>query len=87
MNTYKGDTTTAAISELRANSEAILNKLKENKVVLERRQRPVAVMLDYHKYEIMEKMLEFAEDYVLGTLAMERDKHARQDDFIELESW
>ena len=87
MITVHSKTTIAAISELRNKSERILSILKENKVVLERRHRPVAVMLGYDQYEALEKILEFAEDYVLGVLAMNRDKKAKKQDFIDIEKW
>ncbi len=87
MITVHSKTTIAAISELRNKSERILSILKENKVVLERRHRPGAVMLGYDQYEALEKILEFAEDYVLGVLAMNRDKKAKKQDFIDIEKW
>ncbi|MEK7745938.1 MAG: type II toxin-antitoxin system Phd/YefM family antitoxin, partial [Elusimicrobiota bacterium] len=77
----------ASISELRTHSERILSQLKENRVILERHKKPVAVMLDYAQYEKIETLLELAEDLVLGTLAMERDRRADKKDFIDLEQW
>jgi len=87
MMTVRGQTTIAAISELRNKSEAILQHLKESKVVLERHKKPVAVMLDYKKYEDLETMLDFAEDYILGMLAKERDEKSSKKDFIDIEKW
>ena len=87
MFTVKHSATLASISELRTNSEQILSQLKENRVILERHKKPVAVMLDYAQYEKIEAMLELAEDLVLGTLAMERDRRADKKDFLDLERW
>lgn len=87
MITVKEKTTLASISELRTKTEEILERLKENRVVLERHQKPVAVMLDYEKYELTEKMIEFAEDYILGMIALERDRTATAKDFVNLDEW
>ena len=32
-------------------------------------------------------MLDFAEDYVLGMLALERDKKSTKKDFVDIEKW
>ena len=87
MITVRDKTTLASISELRNKSEQILSHLKENRVILERHQRPIAVMLDYAQYEKFEAMLELAEDLVLGTLASEQDRTAKKSDFVDLEQW
>ena len=58
MITIKNSATLAGISELRNKSEEILARLKENRVILERHGKPVAVMVDYAQYEKFEAMLE-----------------------------
>jgi hypothetical protein len=85
--TVKEKTTIAAISELRNKTESVLSCLKENRVVLERHQKPVAVMVNYKTFEEMDALLDFAEDYILGSLALERDKKSTPKDFIPLASW
>ena len=87
MMTVKENTTIAAISELRNKSEAILHSLKANRVILERHKKPIAVMMDYKRFEAMEKMIDFAEDYILGSIALQRDKNSKPSDFIDIESW
>lgn len=87
MITVKEKATIAAISELRNKSEQILHILKENQVILERHKRPVAVMLDYEQFERFNSMLDFAEDYILGSLALQRDKSAKKSDFVDLDQW
>ena len=44
-------------------------------------------MLDYKRFEAMEKMIDFAEDYILGAIALERDKKAKPSDFIDIDAW
>jgi hypothetical protein len=87
MMTVKENTTIAAISELRSQTEAILHSLKQNRVVLERHKRPVAVMLDYRRFEALEAMIDFAEDYILGSIALQRDKSSKPSDFVDIETW
>ena len=87
MMTVKENTTIAAISELRSQTEAILQSLKGNRVILERHKKAVAVMLDYKRFEVMEKMIDFAEDYILGSMALLRDKNSKSSDFVDIESW
>ena len=87
MMTVKENTTIAAISELRSQTEAILHSLKQNRVVLERHKKPIAVMLDYKRYELLEAMIDFAEDYILGCMALQREKSSKPTDFIDIESW
>lgn len=87
MITIRNSATIASISEFRSKSEQILSHLKENRVILERHKKPIAVMLDYAQYEKLEAMLEVAEDLVLGTLALERDRSAKKSDFVDLDQW
>jgi PHD/YefM family antitoxin component YafN of YafNO toxin-antitoxin module len=87
MMTVKENTTIAAISELRNQTEAILHSLRDNRVILERHKKPIAVMLDFKRFEAMEKMIDFAEDYILGSIALQRDKNSKPADFIDIESW
>lgn len=61
--------------------------MKDNRVILARHNKPVAVILDYKQYEDIDDMLEFAEDYILGSMALKRDKDAKKDDFVNIESW
>lgn len=89
MITVKDKSTIANISELREKkkSEQILRNLKDHKIILEKHNSPVAVMIDYGQYETLEKLLEFAEDYVLGLMAKERDASVKKEDYIDIDKW
>ena len=87
MITVKDKTTIAGISELRSQAEKILSSTKDHNVILERHNKPVVVMINYKQYETFEKMLDFAEDYVLGMLALERDKKSARRDFVDIDKW
>ena len=87
MMTVRENTTIAAISELRSQTEAILHSLKENRVILERHKKPVAVMLNYKRFEALEAMIDFAEDYILGATALQRDKTSTKSDFVDINAW
>jgi prevent-host-death family protein len=72
MLSVKEDTTIVGITELRKMIPEILKKIKQEKVILTRRNRPIGILVDYEEYERMEKMIETLEDQVLGQLAKER---------------
>ena len=72
MLSVKEDTTIVGITELRKMIPQILRKIKQEKVILTRRNRPIGILVDYEEYERMEKMIEALEDQVLGQLAKER---------------
>jgi prevent-host-death family protein len=74
MVTVKENTTLVGISEFRTKADAIFQQLKNSKVIIERRNRPIAVMVSIKKYEELEEMLEWIEDNALGYLAKEREK-------------
>ena len=87
MITVKKETTIAGLSELRTKSEAILKELKSHSVILEKHNKPVAVMVDFRKFELEEEMLDYAEEYILGRLAQSRDKGSKKSDFIDIQKW
>ncbi|MBI4433019.1 MAG: type II toxin-antitoxin system Phd/YefM family antitoxin [Candidatus Omnitrophica bacterium] len=87
MITVKKEMTIAGLSELRTRSEAILKQLKGHDVILEKHNKPVAVIVDYKRYALEEEARELAEDYILGTLAMKRDRSAKNKDFVPIEKW
>lgn len=72
MITVEGKTTLVGVAELRKTAAEILKKLKSNKVILTRRNKPVGVILDYEEFQRIEDVMEALEDYILGSLAQER---------------
>ena len=87
MITVKRETTIAGLSELRTKSEDILKELKRHDVVLEKHNKPVAVMVDYDRHAYEAELLDLAEDYILGCLAKKRDEKAISKDFIDIREW
>ena len=87
MIRIKREATVAAISELRAKSEEVLSDLKRHNVIIARHTKPIAIMIDFKRYELQEKLLDFAEDYILGMMALERDKKGKKGDFVDIEEW
>ena len=85
MITVKKETTIAGLSELRTKSDAILRELKDHPVILEKHNKPVAVMVEYHRYVLGEELLDFAEDYILGCIALKRDESAKKKDFVDIQ--
>lgn len=72
MITVEEKTTLVGVAELRKVTKEILEKLKSNKVILTKRNKPVGVLLDYEEFRQIEEIMEALEDYILGTLAKER---------------
>jgi prevent-host-death family protein len=85
MITVKEDTTLVGISEFRTNIEGILEESKKHKIVIGKRNKPVAVLLDMEKYSRMEHALEILEDFALGFLARERDSKTKSSDYVDIE--
>ena len=78
MITVEGKTTLVGVAELRKATAEILKKIKSNKVILTRRNKPVGVILDYEEYKKIEDIMEVLEDYILGSLAHERARRKDQ---------
>jgi prevent-host-death family protein len=72
MITVEEKTTIVGVAELRKMISDILEKVKSNKVILTRRNKPVGVIVDYEEFKEMEEIIDTFEDYVLGYLAKER---------------
>lgn len=87
MITINEKSSIAALSELRTKSEEILKQLSKNKVILQKHNKPVAVMISYQQYAVLEHLLDRIEDYTLGMTALERDKKTSQKDFVDIEEW
>ena len=85
MFTVKEDTTLVGISELRTNFNKVLEMLNKYKVLLERRNNPLAVIVPIEKYNRMEKLIELIEDSGLGYLARERDLKSKASDYIDID--
>lgn len=85
MITVKEDTTLVGISELRTHFARILEVLGRSKVLLERRNKPLAVIVPIKKYARMEKLLELVEEAGLGYLAREREQKSRPSDYLALD--
>jgi prevent-host-death family protein len=85
MLTIKENTTLVGISELRTKIDEILKKAKEHRVLIEKRNKLVAVLMDIENYNRIEKILDALEDIALGYLAKERDIRSTEADYIDIE--
>lgn len=84
MFTVKADTTLVGISELRTNFDKVLEALTKHKVLLEKRNKPLAVIVPIEKYNEMEELIELIEDIGLGYIAKERDLKSKPGDYIDI---
>jgi prevent-host-death family protein len=85
MKTVKEETTLVGISELRTQADEILRRMQRSTVVIERRHKPLAVMLPIARYEEMEALLDLVEEGVLGYLARERERATPRRAYLPLE--
>lgn len=85
MRVIKEKTAIAAVSELRTHLEEILDQLQETSVVLEKRNRPVAVLSDPKRFEAMEEALETATEVLLAFEAKERLGSTPRSAYVPLE--
>lgn len=85
MLSVKENTTLVGISELRTKMDEVLKTLKTSKVIVEKRHRPIAVLLPLRRYEEIEEILDLIEDKALGYLAREREGKGKQVGYLSLD--
>lgn len=85
MITIKEDTVLVGISELRTNIDKILEESKKHKILIGKRNKPVAVLMAMEKYERIEEILDTLEDVALGYLAKERAAQSKPSDYIDID--
>ena len=86
MITVKEDTTLVGISELRTHIDEILEQTKKHKVLIGKRNKPVAVLINMEKFHQMEATLDLLEDFALGFLAQERESQSKASDYVDIET-
>ena len=85
MFTVKENTTIVGISELRTKINEVIKAAKNSKILVKKRNKFLAVLLDLEKYNEMEEILDTLEDIALGYLAKEREKKSKSTDYINIE--
>ena len=85
MITVKEDTTLVGVSELRTNINQVLEEARKHKVLIGKRNKPVAVLLAIKRYDEIEEILNTLEDVALGYLAKERESHSKPTDYLDIE--
>ena len=72
-------------SELRTEIPKVEKEIKEKKVILTKRGKPIAVIQDFETYNEREKLLEEYEDVIFGFLAKARTKTTGGNKYISHE--
>lgn len=85
MLTFKKDTTLVGVAELRTQMDEVLKRAQDTRVIIEKRNKPVAVILDIARYNEIEAILNALEDIALGYLAKERDAKTALSEYIDIE--
>lgn len=79
-------TSLVGAGELRTKVSQLTKDLKVKTVIITMRGKPVAVLKDFEKFREEQDLMETFEDLVLGHIARERDKKAKEKDFISHEA-
>ncbi len=85
MYTIKEDTTLVGVSELRNRIDKVIEEARYHKVIIEKRNKPVAVLIAIDQYNAMEEILDRIEDLELGRAARKREKSSSSKDYISIE--
>jgi len=85
MYTIKEDTTLVGVSELRNRIDKVLDAARHHKVIIEKRNKPVAVLIAIDQYNAIEEILDRIEDLELGRVAREREKRSSGKDYVSIE--
>ena len=85
MRRIREDTTLVGISELRTQADAILKVAQREPVIVEKRHKPMAVLIPITEYHRTQETLDRFEDCVLGLLAKEREQRFPRKDYLTLE--
>ncbi len=72
------EVTIVGVSELRAKIYDVLEKVKHEKILLTRRNKPEAVLINFEKFRELEQQLETLEDEHFGKLALQRLKEHKR---------
>ena len=86
MRRVKSDTTLIGVSELRTRADEILKVAQQEPVIVEKRHKPMAVLIPIAEYERTEHVLDLLEETILGLLAKEREQRSKRKDYLTLEA-
>ncbi len=84
MLEIKENTLLIGVSELRTKMDQVIKAMGSQRVIIEKRRKPIAAMVPMDKYEIMLKALEVVEDMSFGHLAKERHENSSDNDYLDL---
>jgi len=86
MYTIKEDTTLVGVSELRNRIDKILQEAQRHKVVITKRNKPIAILIPIDQYNDIEKFINQTDDYKLASLARSREKKSSKKDYVTIEN-
>jgi prevent-host-death family protein len=85
MRHVQQQSTFVGVSELRTHAEEILTIARHEPVIVEKRHKPMAVLVPIEQYERTAETLEALEDYILGWLAKQREQRSSRKNYLSLE--
>lgn len=72
-------------TDLRTRIPEISSSLKNKKIIIMKRNKPIAVIQDFEKFQEAQKKIEEMEDLILGYLAKNRKENSKKKDFLTFE--
>jgi prevent-host-death family protein len=82
MMTVKENTTIVGVSELRSKLEQVLKASKYSKIIINQRNKPVAVLMDIDVYNRLDELIEEWSDQQLAHEAKQRASKSKKSDYI-----
>ncbi|MBI3313748.1 MAG: type II toxin-antitoxin system Phd/YefM family antitoxin [Candidatus Omnitrophica bacterium] len=78
---------TVHLSELKTNPTKTLKQLAKNQIILQKRNKPVAVLISYRKFRKLERRIDSIESNVLGLIAKQRFENTSKSQYLPLKNW
>ena len=85
MITVKQNTTLVGVTELRHNIDKVLEEAQKHLVVVEKRNKPIAVFFSIEAWERIKVILDDYEDRELGLEAKKRVAESSPKDYVSLQ--
>jgi len=82
MMTVKENTTIVGVSELRTKLEEVLKASKYSKIIINQRNKPIAVLMDIDVYNRLDELIEEWSDQQLAHEAKTRSSKSKRSDYI-----
>jgi len=82
--TVKQDSVIMGVTEFRNNIPNLLKKHKtDEEIIITNRDKPLGVLIDFAKYQKIQEIMEYAEDFILTQMVEKGKKHKGKNTSLE----